>query len=168
VGYPCITGPPATATRYLAELLRAKPFVRYEEGPVRLLVYRGSEAERDRVVLLQRRVAALARIERFFGRKAPWPVSVFLYPSWTAAGRYPIGTAMPSSFACFGAYTAGSWAFERHHDGHELTHLFSSTDAAHQLVFVVGVEARPRPRASLITGRRRSARETSRTRVAAH
>jgi hypothetical protein len=126
-------------TRYLDDLRQAKPFVRHDEGPIRLHGHRGSAAEQDRRVVLQRRRVALARIEQFFGRKAPWPVSVFLYPSWTAAGRYPIGTAAPAMFACFSAYTAGRWAYERHHEGHELTHLFSNTDAAHQQVFVVGI-----------------------------
>lgn len=143
----CKTPPPRDTPRpkrtddggYIAKLLKDKPFVAYRTKRIHLYYYKGSEAEKDRDVIVKKREKALDRLEKFFGKKPPRPIRVFLFPSRKAARPYRVGTASPALLACYGLYQKGHWTYEKHYPGHELTHIFSNTDASWQTVHVIGL-----------------------------
>jgi hypothetical protein len=124
---------------YIDEIIRARPFV-CEQGPgLELCYYRGSEAERERRTLLEDRDRALRRVETFFGKRARGAVRVLVFPTYDDASPYPVGTASPELRAAYVAFQSGTWAYERHNAGHELTHVFSNTDSQWRTVYLVGL-----------------------------
>lgn len=86
----------------------------------------GSDAEADLPAVRASRELALTRLEAFFGRKAPGPLRVYLFPSAEAAAPQRVGTAWPEGLEAFVVYGPGRWAYEKHNPGHELTHLFTN------------------------------------------